>query len=151
MTILAQQTDRSRAVRLFLGDLASLFGGGGTVSFFLTNWWLPALSPFPWLARHGAAAALAMSLAVGLLLGVRTQRAGRAMLYTLLSFAAGATGLALVLSAPALAGVPGGSRIAALIVPSRVVISLFFLAPLGLLGSVVGASASGGRAGSRMA
>lgn len=127
-----------------LGDLVAILGGGSTLAFFLANWWLPLMSPIPWLSDHGLAATLGAAVLIGLLLGLRAGRTGRAATHVLLALALGGVGFGLILSAPVTAGVLEAAQqqsIASFAV-SRLVFSLFLAAPAGLLGAMVGAAVS---------
>lgn len=136
------QAAPGRRGRLSPGDLIAVAGAGSALAFLLGNWWLGALSPVPFLARHGAAGTLAGQLLLGVLLGVRAQRPSRAAALALASVALGVAGLGLVLQAPLPAESPETRALAQTFTASRLAVSALVAAPAGLLGAVLGAALS---------
>lgn len=136
----------SRRGRLagWIGDALAVAGAGSTLAFLLAGWWMPALSPLPWLSRGGPAVAVGGAAVAGLLLGLRAGTTARAAGHALAALALGALGQALTLAAPALSGLADASppQALAMYTASRLFLSLLLAGPAALLGAAAGAALS---------
>ncbi|WP_324717547.1 hypothetical protein U7230_04515 [Carboxydochorda subterranea] len=134
---------KEAALSRILADGVSVVGAGLALGFLLANWTLPALSPLPWLARAGATAGVAWSVASAVLLGLRTARPAPAVLQALASLVLAEMVLMAVVAAPAWSGEAAPSNAAMLYAFQRVALSLLLCGPGSVLGAVVGAAARG--------
>lgn len=130
-----------------LVDALAVAGAGSTLAFALAGWWIPEMSPVPWLSDRGPAVPVATAALMGLLLGWRVARMAGAALQVALTLVLGASGLALILAAPATTGTLDAVQQQALasFVASRLMVSLLLTTPAALLGASVGAARGTGR------
>lgn len=123
-------------------DLVAILGAGSVLTFLLTNWWLPFLSPVPGVGAHGMAATVVGELVLGVLLGLRARRTTLAAAHALTALVLGLAGFAAVVYAPVTAGVPEVRALVTSFGVSRLLLSSFMAAPAALLGAVMGAAMS---------
>ncbi|HEY8424753.1 MAG TPA: hypothetical protein VIK73_01910 [Limnochordales bacterium] len=128
-------------------DALAVAGAGSTLTFALAGWWMPEMSPVRWLSDRGPVVPVATAALLGLLLGLRAARMGRAALQAAIALVLGAAGFALVMAAPAMTGILEAEQHQPLasFVASRLMVSLLFTTPAALIGAMVGAARSGGR------